>query len=98
MGFAGSGLLAGAIVESMNFTKNYDQYLIEPSNKDLANKCKTELNMYYTLLVSAGVVWTTNLIWTLFTPSEEKKYQKLTLNLNYNKLVGITEMGMKMNF
>jgi hypothetical protein len=97
MGFAGYGLLAGAIVESMNFTENNDHYLNEPS-KDLANKCKTELNMYYSLLVSAGVVWTTNLIWTIFTPSEEKKYQKLTLNLNYNKLVGITEMGIKMNF
>lgn len=97
MGFAGYGLLAGAIVESINFTKNNDHYLNEPS-KDLANKCKTELNMYYTLLMSAGVAWTTNLIWTIFTPLEEKKYQKLTLNINYNKLVGITEMGMMLHF
>ena len=97
MGFAGYGLLAGAIVESRNFTENYERYLIEPSG-DLANKCKTELNMYYTLLSSAGFIWTTNMIWTLFTPSEKKKYQKLTLNFNYNKQVGITEMGMKMNF
>jgi len=97
MGFAGYGLLTGAIIESVNFNKNYKSYL-NVNSSELINKCKTELNMYYTFLISAGVVWTTNLIWTLFTPSEEKKYQKLTLNLNYNKVVGMTEMGMKINF
>jgi hypothetical protein len=86
MGFAGYGLLTVAAIKYLN------------SNDGGFVNTQQDKNMIYTFIISAGVIWTTNLIWTLLTPSEREKYQKLNLNVGYNKELGIKEIGLKMNF
>ena len=89
MGIAGYGLAAGAFYE---YNKYYN---IDYDNAILQNK---DRSMQLTFIISAAAVWASNLVWTILTPSEKEKYQKLNLTFGYNNQIDSKEIGLRMRF
>lgn len=84
MGFAGYGALAYSFVQHSQAVKNYDLYLAEnnpQTRESLKEKYQKNLkNSDYSMYAGAAV-WGLNLIWTMITPSEEKRYKNVQFSM-----------------
>ena len=104
MGVASYGSLAGGLVTYLGYKSSYNNYLeeeIDPQKrKDLLDKAERNATMSSALLISAAVIWTSNLIWAGATPMRYQplKYKPLTLQPSADPLTGAALLTLRYNF
>lgn len=101
MGFVGYGSIAYGIYQHSEAVKNYDLYLAENDpvkRESLKNEWQNNLDMYHYAMYAGVAVWGVNLIWTLATQSEVKKYRNVQFSLLNTSTGAIPTIGWRNNF
>lgn len=101
MGFLGYGALAFSYIQYNQAVDNYDSYLAEntPSVREtLKDKYQKNLNLSHYSLYAGAAVWGANLVWTLITPPEYKKYKNVEFSLLNSGDGMIPGIGWKAEF
>lgn len=104
MGVAFYGALAGGFVTYSSYKSNYDKYLAEETDPqtraDLLSKAEKNATMSSALLVTAAVIWTSNLIWAGTTPNRYQplKYKPLTVQPTADPLNGAALITLRYKF
>jgi hypothetical protein len=85
IGVATYGALAGGLILHSSSEKNYDLYAFEEEpevRNDLLDQAQKQLDISSGLIISAAVLWTTNLIWMAAIPNKYMplKNAKLTVD------------------
>jgi hypothetical protein len=101
MGFVAYGSLAYGIFEYSEAVKNYDLYLVLTDKQERESK-KSEwgknLDRYHYSLYCGAAVWGINLIWTLATQSEPKKYKNVQFSLLNTPNGSVPAIGLHYSF
>jgi len=104
MGVAFYGSLAGGIVTYSGYKSNYDKYVAEETDpqkrSDFLSKAEKNANLSSALLVTAAVIWTSNMIWVGATPNKYQalKYKPLTLQPAADPLNGAALLTLRYKF
>ena len=102
-GIAAYGTLAGGLITRGNYSKTYDEYLIEedPAKRsELFDQTQKQMNMSSALFVTSAAIWTANLFWVAMTPNRYQplKHAKITLAPSADPARGINMLTMQVNF
>jgi hypothetical protein len=101
MGFIGYGSIAYSIYQHTDAVKNYDLYLTEndPQKREsLKNKWEKNLDLSHYSMYAGAAVWGINIIWTLATQSEVKKYKNVQFSLLNTSIGSIPTVGWRSEF
>jgi len=104
MGVPFYGSLAGGFVTYNSYKSNYDKYLAEETDPqkraDFLSKAQNSATMSSALLVTAAVIWTSNLIWAGATPNKYQhlKYKPLTIQPTADPVNGTAFLTLRYKF
>ncbi|HOW39839.1 MAG TPA: hypothetical protein PL123_04785 [Bacteroidales bacterium] len=104
MGVVFYGSLAGGIVTYSGYKSNYDKYLAEETDpqkrSDFLSKAEKNATLSSALLVTAAVIWTSNIIWAGATPNKNQplKYRPITLQPTADPLNGAALLTLRYKF
>jgi len=101
MGFVGYGSIAYSIYQHSEAVKNYDLYLAEENPQkrvSLKSEWQKNLDLSHYSMYAGAAVWGINLIWTLATQSEVKKYKNVQFSLLNTSTGPIPTFGWRSNF
>lgn len=100
-GLASYGLLTTAYLQYDKAIKVHEEYSAE-NDPDLRAELKVEyksrLEDSKIMAYTAAGVWGMNIIWTLLSKSEERRYPKLELKYGINSSIKGSEVGFAVNF
>lgn len=94
------GTLAGGFYKSVDASRLYDEYIDSQSATDrnrLKSEYRSSQNIANTLLISAGVMWGANMIWTLMLPSEKVKYARMGWTGHFDPVSNQIQFGLIIN-
>lgn len=102
MGFAGYGFATMSYFKydkTMDLQLEYYSETIDPDRRSQLKEqgLKTE-RQWKQLAYAAGSIWGVNLIWSIISPSEQNKYEKLKLKFNYDENTRTPLLGFVKNF
>lgn len=98
LSFVGYGLVVGSILQHNQAVSSYDSYLATSDaveRADLKNDWMNQKKQSDNLLYVAAGVWVLNIIWTVISPDEISRYNRIKSELNFDNVTSSGGISIK---